>query len=243
MKIFRKLILFLAVMPLVSFLSCTDEEGEGGKAKISGIVYKVSDDGNIAKNGDSYSFVRDTVAAPDIDVFVIYGGDQENVYDDKTKTSHNGKFEFKYLREGDYSVYACNDDDTYVMKKVHCGKKGTTDVEPIYIFDGKNTGKAAVVGDVKILYAALYDDDDDEYVPAVAVRVYIRAVGQMAVSDSRTDNEGNYYFSRLEPETDYVVWVEAEQRKNGIVKAYTVNVTTGKAGEIVKSDVLKAKVY
>ena len=243
MKIFRKLILFLATMPLVSLFSCTDEEGEGGKAKISGIVYKVLDDGDIAKNGDDYSFVRDTVAAPDIDVFVIYGGDQEDVYDDKIKTSHNGKFEFKYLREGDYSVYACNDDDTYVMRTAHCGKKGTTEVEPIYIHDGKNTGKAAVVGDVKILYASLYDDDDDEYVPAVAVRVYIRALGQMAVSDTRTDNDGSYYFSRLEPETDYVVWVEAEQRKNGIVKAYTDTVSTGKAGEIVKSGVLKAKVY
>jgi hypothetical protein len=65
----------------------------------------------------------------------------------------------------------------------------------------------------------------------------------MAVSDTRTDNDGNYYFSRLEPETDYVVWVEAEQRKNGIVKAYTDTISTGKAGEIVKSGVLKAKVY
>jgi hypothetical protein len=46
MKIFRKLILFLATMPLVSLFSCTDEEGEGGKAKISGIVYKVLDDGD-----------------------------------------------------------------------------------------------------------------------------------------------------------------------------------------------------
>ena len=243
MKIFRKLILFLATLPLVTFLSCTKEEGEGGKAKISGVVYKVLDDGDIVKSGDSYSFVRDTVIAPDVDIFLIYGGNQDDVYDDKTKTSHNGKFEFDYLREGDYSVYALNDDDSFEMRSVHCGKKGTTDVEPIYIYDGKNTGKTAVVGNVKILYAALYDDDDDEYVPAVAVRVYIRAAGRMSVSDTRTDDEGSFYFSRLEPETDYVVWVEAEQRKNGIVKAYTVNVTTGKTGEIVKCKDLKAKVY
>ncbi|MBO7627305.1 MAG: hypothetical protein J6S93_07105 [Paludibacteraceae bacterium] len=244
MKIFKKLILFLAALPLVTLFSCTDEEGEGGKATISGIVYKVRDDGDIAKVGDDYRFVRDTVAAPDIDVFVIYGGDQESVYDDKIKTSHNGKFEFRYLRGGDYSVYACNDDDSYVMRTAHCGKKGTTEVEPIYIFDGKNTGKAAVVGNVKILYASLYDDEDDEYVPAVGVRVYVKALGHMAVlDDKRTDNEGNYYFSRLEPETDYVVWVEAEQRKNGIIKAYTDTVRTSKAGEIVKCGVLKSKVY
>lgn len=239
MKNFRKVILFWALLPLVSFLSCTKEEGEGGKAKISGIVYKVLDDGDIAKIGDEYSFVRDTVAAPDIDVFVIYGDNQEDVYDDKTKTSHNGKFEFNYLREGDYSVYACNDDDTYVMRSVHCGKKGTADVEPIYIFDGKNTGKAAVVGDVEILYAATSKD----YVPAVGIRVYLRPLGQMSMSDTRTDNNGNYYFSRLMPETDYVVWVEVEQIKNGAVVAFPDTVRTGKAGEIVKSGLLKAKVY
>lgn len=239
MKIFRKLVLFLATLPLVSLLSCTDEEGEGGKAKISGIVYKVLDDGNIAKNGDSYSFVRDTIAAPDIDVYVIYGGNQEDVYDDKTKTSHNGKFEFDYLREGDYSIYACNDDDTYVMKSVHCGKKGTTDVEPIYVFDGKNTGKAGIVGKVEILYSAL-----DDYEPGVETRVHIRQLGQVGDKDVRSiDEDGLFSFSCLKPETKYVVWVASETRKNSLVVAVSDTVATGKAGEIVKSDVLKAKVY
>lgn len=238
MKIFRKLILFLATMPLVSLFSCTDEEGEGGKAKISGIVYKVLDDGDIAKNGDDYSFVRDTIAAPDIDVFVIYGGDQEDVYDDKIKTSHNGKFEFKYLREGDYSVYACNDDDTYVMRTAHCGKKGTTEVEPIYIHDGKNTGKAGIVGNVEILYSAVED-----YEAGVEVRVHIRQLGQVGDKDERSTDEGNFRFSCLKPETDYVVWVASETRKNSVIVAVSDTVRTGKAGEIVKSGVLKAKVY
>ncbi|MDD5997226.1 MAG: hypothetical protein PUC42_10000 [Bacteroidales bacterium] len=238
MKIFKKLILFLAALPLVSLFSCTDEEGEGGKATISGIVYKVLDDGDIAKNGDNYSFVRDTIPAPDIDVFVIYGGDQESVYDDKIKTSHNGKFEFKYLRGGDYSVYACNDDDTYVMRTAHCGKKGTTEVEPIYIHDGKNTGKAGIVGNVEILYSAV-----DDYEAGVEVRVHIRQLGQVGDKDERSTDEGNFRFSCLKPETDYVVWVASETRKNSVIVAVSDTIRTGKAGEIVKCKDLKAKVF
>ncbi len=239
MKIFNKLILILAVLPFVSLVSCSNEEGEGGKAKISGIVYKVVDDGNIAKSGDDYSFVRDTLVASDVDVYLIYGGDQNAVYDDKTKTSHNGKFEFDYLRAGDYSVFAYNDNDSYEMRSVHCGKTGTAEIEPMYILDGKNSGKCGVVGDVEIRYAATTKD----YVSAVAVRVYLRKLNEMSVSDTRTDDNGNYYFARLEPETEYVVWVEEEQIKNGKVVANPDTITTGKAGEIVKSDVLKAMVY
>lgn len=228
----------MAALPLVSLFSCTDEEGEGGKATISGIVYKVLDDGDIAKNGDNYSFVRDTIPAPDIDVFVIYGGDQESFYDDKIKTSHNGKFEFKYLRGGDYSVYACNDDDTYVMRTAHCGKKGTTEVEPIYIHDGKNTGKAGIVGNVEILYSAV-----DDYEAGVEVRVHIRQLGQVGDKDERSTDEGNFRFSCLKPETDYVVWVASETRKNSVIVAVSDTIRTGKAGEIVKCKDLKAKVF
>lgn len=239
MKIFSKLFLLLTVLSFASFISCSDEEGEGGKAKISGIIYKVVDGGDIAKSGDDYSFVRDTVIASDVDVYLIYGGDENDVYDDKTKTSHNGKFEFDYLRAGDYSLFVYNDNDSYEMRNVHCDKSGTSNVEPIYILEGKNSGKCGIVGDVEILYAAASED----YVPAVATRVYLRPVGQMSVSDTRTDDNGNYYFSRLEPETEYVVWVEYEQRKNGVIVAVSQNVTTGKSGEIVKSDLLQAKVY
>lgn len=239
MKVFSKLVLFLAALPFATFVSCSDEEGEGGKAKISGIVYKIVDGGEIAKSGDDYSFVRDTVVASDVDVFLIYGGDQNNVYDDKTKTSHNGKFEFDYLREGDYSVYAYNDDDSYQMKSVHCGKKGTTDVENMYILEGKNSGKCGIVGEVEILYASVTED----YVPAVGTRVFLRKDGSLAMEDTRTDDNGNYYFSRLDPDTEYTVWVEYEQRKNGIVVASSATVKTGSAGEIVKSDLLKAKTY
>lgn len=238
MKIFNKLILLLAIMPFMSFVSCNKEEGEGGKATITGKVYKIVDGGDISNSGDNYTFVRDTVLASDVDVFIIYGGDKDDVYDDKTKTSHNGKYEFEYLREGDYSLFAYNDNDSYEMRSVHCDKKGTTEVEPIYILEGKNTGKCGVVGSVEIQYSAELDMK-----PGVAVRVYIRKDGQMSVSDTRTDDNGNYYFSRLEPKSKYIVWVEHEDKKNTAVKAQPITVETGKAGEIVKCELLQAKTF
>lgn len=228
MKIFSKLILFLAVLPFLSLVSCSKEEGEGGKAKIAGTVYKVTDNGDIAKFGDYYTFVRDTTIATDVDVFLIYGGDQNDVYDDKTKTSHNGRFEFDYLRSGDYSVFVYNDNNSYVMRSVHCDKKGTSEVEPIIINEGKNAGKCGIVGKVNVNYAAV-----STVVPGVAQRVYLRNINLMSVSDTRTDDEGNFYFSRLDPETTYKIWVEKEIRKNGAVEADTIFVTTGAAGMIV----------
>lgn len=239
MKIFSKLFLFLAAFSLSSLISCTDEEGEGGKAKISGVVYKVVDDGNIAKTETGFSFVRDTIIASEVDVYLIYGADQNAVYDDKTKTSHNGKFEFDYLRAGDYSIFAYNDNDSYEMRSVHCSKTGTAEVEPMYILDGKNSAKCGVAGDVVIRYAATTRD----YVSGVAVRVYLRKFGEMSVSDTRSDDNGNYYFARLEPETKYIVWVEEEQIKNGKVVANADTIMTGKSGDIVISDTLKAMVY
>lgn len=238
MKFISKLVLLLAALPFASFVSCNKEEGEGGKAKISGIVYKVIDGGDISKDGNNYGFVRDTVVASDVDVYIIYGENEENVYNDKTKTSHNGRFEFDYLRAGNYLIYAYNDNDSYVMRKVHCDKTEIAGVEPMYILEGKNSGKCGIVGDVQIKYSAT-----EGLVSAVATRVYIRKFGQMSVSDTRTDDNGNYYFSRLDPNTNYIVWVEKEVEKNGQIIAVADTVLTGEAGTITKSDVLKAKVY
>ena len=240
MKFFSRLFLLLALMPLASFVSCSDEEGEGGKSKITGTIYKVLDDGDIIKSGDSYSFVRDTIVATDYDVFIIYGSDQESVCNDDTKTSHNGKFEFDYLKKGNYSVYAYSDDGSYVMNSVQLGKNETANIGDIYVFDGKNSGKAGVVGKVSTMYASV---DDEEYEPSVGTRVYIKKVGQMKVDDTRADDNAEFYFAKLDPNTEYVVWVERESVKKGQIVAFSDTVTTGNAGEIVAVKTLHAKVF
>ena len=43
------------------------------------------------------------------DVFIIYGDDKSEVYDDKFETDYNGKYHFEYLRKGDYTLYTYAD--------------------------------------------------------------------------------------------------------------------------------------
>lgn len=86
------LIIFLLI---TSLYSCTKEEGEGGRSSISGKVHMTDVTGG---NQGAYY-------APDYDVYIIYGDDND-VYDDDMKTNYDGSFEFKNLRKGNYRVYA-----------------------------------------------------------------------------------------------------------------------------------------
>jgi hypothetical protein len=45
----------------------------------------------------------------DQDVYLIYGDDVS--FSERTKTSFNGMFEFKYLRKGSYTVYVYSEDE------------------------------------------------------------------------------------------------------------------------------------
>jgi len=86
---------------LLVFASCQIEEGKGGRATIQGKVF-VDD-----FNQEGMLIVSDYVG--DWDVFIIYG--DSGVVDDATVTNFDGSYEFEYLYEGNYTVYAyskCN---------------------------------------------------------------------------------------------------------------------------------------
>ena len=119
-------IIFLLIL---SLFSCSKEEGEGGRSSISGKVHMSDITGG---NQGEYD-------APDYDVFIIYGN-ENNVYDDDMKTNYDGTFEFKNLREGSYRVYAytVNTSETSgispVFKSIEIGSNeegnvGTIEVE------------------------------------------------------------------------------------------------------------------
>jgi hypothetical protein len=88
----------------VSFLACEKEAGKGGTSTIRGkvIIREYNKDFTIQK-------VPDYPAAKK-DVFLIYGDDA--VYGDKFETSYDGTYEFNYLREGNYTVFAYSKDST-----------------------------------------------------------------------------------------------------------------------------------
>ncbi|GIV41194.1 MAG: hypothetical protein KatS3mg034_0504 [Vicingaceae bacterium] len=85
--------------------SCKKEEGVGGNNTIRGRVYALDYNAELTQLKAQYY-------APDEDVFIIYG-EEDDIYDDDFKTDYNGRYEFKYLRPGVYTIYAYSKDTTF----------------------------------------------------------------------------------------------------------------------------------
>ncbi len=83
--------------------SCEKPAGPGGKASISGQVVVRSFD-------RKFRVLQSVYPAADEDVYILYGS-SGTISDDRT-TSPEGKFEFKYLSKGDYTVYVYSKDST-----------------------------------------------------------------------------------------------------------------------------------
>lgn len=92
------LLCFLAIV----ICSCSKEAGVGGKATIQGKLYVL--DYNL--NGE----LKDEYYGPDEDVFIVYG--DAAFYGDKVKTHYDGTFQFPFLNEGSYQIYAYSRCDT-----------------------------------------------------------------------------------------------------------------------------------
>ncbi|HEY0976680.1 MAG TPA: hypothetical protein VGE21_04360 [Flavobacteriales bacterium] len=85
----KALLLPLSFCLLLS--ACKKEEGEGGKAEIRGFVTRKD-----GLNGTPYPYM-------DQRVFIVYG--DNDFYDDDVRTDGTGKYVFRWLRKGDYTVY------------------------------------------------------------------------------------------------------------------------------------------
>ena len=94
--------LFLITFTITFFLSCEKNEGIGGTSMISGKI--------MALEGSFNPFTNqfDTTALyyiQDENVYIIYGDDSTQVYDDDFETSWDGSYEFDYLRKGNYILF------------------------------------------------------------------------------------------------------------------------------------------
>lgn len=83
------------------FQGCKKNEGPGGTGVIKGKVKINLYNGSV--------FTGDVIDGADVDVFIIYGG-ENTFYDDKITTSYDGSFEFRYLRKGDYKIFVYSQD-------------------------------------------------------------------------------------------------------------------------------------
>ena len=88
---------------LLTFNACKKEAGEGGSSSIKGKVYATYYNKN-------FSVQASEGYAPDIEVYIIYG--DEFSYGERIRTSYNGAYEFKYLQQGKYTIFAYSKDST-----------------------------------------------------------------------------------------------------------------------------------
>lgn len=93
---------FLVILGAVFFLAgCKKPAGEGGNSSIKGNVW-------VKDYNKSLTLVQYEYSGVDVDVYIIYG--DETSYGDKVKTNGNGEFEFRYLRKGNYRIYAISEE-------------------------------------------------------------------------------------------------------------------------------------
>ena len=115
------------------FSSCSKTEGPGGastiKGKIHVLVYDVA--GNLINDYD----------AQKEDVYLVYG-DEDTFYDDDIETSHDGTFEFNYLRPGNYQLFVYQEcltcpsgKEALILDIEIADKRSTIDVGTINIID------------------------------------------------------------------------------------------------------------
>lgn len=93
---------FLISALLLLTTACKKEPGEGGRAEIRGLVLRQDVNAVGIPIGDPYPY-------QDTRVYIVYG--DHEYHDDDVRTGPDGKFVFRWLRKGAYTVYTfgeCN---------------------------------------------------------------------------------------------------------------------------------------
>ena len=215
------------VLSALSFLlvSCNKDEGEGGTAVVEGKVMMV------LHPDDDYNLHTDTVVAAKTDVFIIYG--DEVIYGDDMETDAHGFYQFKYLKPGNYTVFAYSvlstGEKVSVSQTVKVAAGKTVTFPTIYIHEGKAYGTSMIKGQVWATY--IHKGENSGYGWAYEHRVYIRKVGApYHFDDVRVGAEGYFYFQKLLPGT-YEIYTVTED-ENEIPSLVSVVVSVDAAGDI-----------
>lgn len=228
------IMLALAIVALL-FTSCNKGEGEGGTATIEGKVMLVLHD------NDNYNLTVDTIAAAQTDVFIVYGDDV--LYGDDMETGPDGAYCFKYLKKGDYTIFAYStlaSGEKIAVTQTVTVKGGETITAPtIYVHEGKAYGTSMVRGQIWANY--IHNGDDRGSGWAYEHRVYIRRVGEpYHFDDVRVGIDGYYYFQQLLP-GEYEVYTFTEN-SNEVPSPLTKTITVTEAGQVYDLDMFTVTV-
>ncbi|MDD4141611.1 MAG: hypothetical protein PHR20_02295 [Bacteroidales bacterium] len=193
---YSRLFLSFLVLPIVLFSSCNIGAGEGGTGSVQGYV-KI-----IMHYDDNYVFQTDTFPAAKKDVFIKYG--DNDYFDDDVETDNTGLFRFKYLRPGEYTVYAYSELVTGELvateQSITIRKNEDGTVEDMYIHDGKAYGTSMVKGHVYATYMHNGVIIDEGW--AYEHRVYISNIDEdFYFDDVRVGDSGVFMFQKILPGT------------------------------------------
>lgn len=210
------------------FISCSNDEGEGGRSSIEGYIYKV-------KVNDDLS--RDTFPANDQRVQILYGN--QGLGDD-LRTFADGYYKFATLREGNYTIIAYTElpsgENIPVKREIKVsGNKHTYLAEDIYIEDGKAVETYYVTGTVMAIFMKKNSTFVRDTLPGVGLRVYLEKADEITFFDDiRAKEDGTFFFARLLP-GDYRAWTVFETQDETDISV-GVSFTLNEKGEILIDD-------
>ncbi|MFN8417113.1 MAG: hypothetical protein U0U66_12345 [Cytophagaceae bacterium] len=210
-------LLSIISITFILFSSCKKEEGEGGKYSIKGkIVAKYYAEWNkvpLAK-------YTGTSPASDQNVFIVYG---DNVgYGDRTFSSYDGAFEFKYLQKGKYKIYLFSKDTTLQSPNyeypvvIDVDLSGNKDLGEIFIAREDKTdleiGPYKITGSVSALDCdATFSVCNGPYA-GIDIDVYItRSLNEPYFDRTTTYSGGQFQFPNLPEGTYYVYAISNNQ--------------------------------
>lgn len=101
-------ILTISIITIILIPACKKEPGVGGTSTIKGKI--IARDYNGAFFPSSTFYVE--YPESEQDVYIIYG--DGTTFDNRTRTSYDGSYEFEFLRKGNYKIFVYSDDTNFV---------------------------------------------------------------------------------------------------------------------------------
>lgn len=223
-----RLIGLLCIVTLLS-VSCKRSEGEGGTGTVQGYVKLIN------HPDDNYTLPADTMDAAKTDVFIVYGN--SDFYGNDVETDDKGFYKFRYLTQGDYTVFSYSTlpsgEKVPVTASVSIGKGETGNVPTIYIHQGKAYGTSIVKGKVYGLY--YHNDTYRGQGWAYEHRVYIRKEGDTyQFDDVRVGLDGVFAFQKLQP-GNYEVFTFTENASE-VPSPLIETISVENIGEIIEME-------
>lgn len=197
-----KLIVLLVLLG-AGITSCNKDEGFGGSSTIKGRLF-------LYQYNDDFSLVIDSAPAKEKEVFIVFGNDPD--FGDRIRTNFDGYFEFKFLHEGNYTIYYYSEDpnnlqfeqDVAYKQEAQVGKNGTTDLGDLITYEtlDYNDGNAVIIGRIlQVNYTSnsrppiLYVEDT---VKVLEKEVYVTYQNHTFYDDRiRTTHDGTFEFTGL----------------------------------------------